>query len=571
MSLSLVCVSVHRLLPWYNTPKEVKQQMKKTALTALAVLLSASALAACSGKGNQAGETKSPSPSSAQSAAPASQKPKDPPTVELTLPIDAGATINSDTWYIKEWGSKTGVNFNLTTVPRDSQKEKLNLAIASNEFPELTRFFSDDTTYKKYGSKLFVALDPYLAGGKLPNLQAYLKKYPDIEKAMRSTEDGKLYGFPMIQDFEWVSRVWWFNNDVLKKAGMDVGQIKSLDDLKKAMLALQKENGGKPITSSRLGWSYYFWTSSTPFGIAGENNGKDPRYNAEAKKFEYGPTASPQRFKMWVEFERWMYENKLLSPDFITMKDNDLFTGYASGAFPLIREQNTAGTAGPNEPAMEAMLPFAVDGKIQTQPLAPHYNISFRGPWVISNKSKHIDDIVKALDWMYSVEGVQTLFLGKEGEHWVKDPKTPSGFKITGYQSLWTAGADGKQPAGLKTGSELGLSSWWLAGVIPEFNRYNTISAKEGEDAKAKKYLVSRDAIIKTGGTNEAPPAVSFDTEGLKRATELSNQIETYTSENALKFILGQKPMSDWDSFLAGYKNLKVDEWVKLYNDFMVK
>ncbi|MBO9605575.1 MAG: extracellular solute-binding protein [Paenibacillaceae bacterium] len=546
--------------------------LKKTALTALAVVLSGATLAACGGKSDgKSGDTAQPSPSAGQTAA-ASAAPKTPPTIEMSMPLDPGASLNSDTWSIKEWGARTGVTFNVTTVPRESQKEKLNLAIASNEFPELTRFFQDDTTYKKYGAKLFVALDPYLADGKLPNFQKYLKKYPDVEKAIRNPADGKIYGFPLVQDFEWVPRVWWMRNDLLKKQGMDAGQIKSLDDVKAAMLALQKENGGKPITSSRLGWSYYFWTASTPFGLAGENNGKDPRYNPDTKKFEYGPTAAPDRFKLWVEFERWMYENKLLSPDFLTMKDNDLFAGYASGSFPLIREQNTASSAGAtNEALMEPVLPFPVAGKIQTQVVSPHYNTNFRGPWVISNKSKNADAIVKALDWLYSDEGITTMFLGKEGEHWAKDSKTPSGYKITGFQSVWTAGADGKQPAGLKTGGDLGLGNWWLNGVIPEFNRYGMTSAKEGEDAKAKKYLNSRDAITKAGGTSEAAPAVSFDDDALKKATELGNQIETYTSENAIKFIIGQKSMSDWDSFMAGYKSLKIDDWVKLYNDAAVK
>ncbi|WP_168735568.1 extracellular solute-binding protein [Cohnella fermenti] len=545
--------------------------LRKTVITALAVILSGAAVAGCSQSNDKNGSSAQPSPSSTQTEV-ASATPATPPTIELSLPLDPGVSLSSDTWALKEWGSRTGVTFNLTTVPRDSQKEKLNLAIASNEFPELTRFFQDDTTYKKYGSKLFVALDPYLEEGKLPNFQKYLEKYPDVEQAIRNPADGKIYGFPLVQDFEWVPRVWWMRNDLLNKQGMDVSQIQSLDDVKAAMLALQKENGGKPITSSRLGWSYYFWTSSTPFGLAGENNGKDPRYNPETQAFEYGPTAAPDRFKMWVEFERWMYENNLLSPDFLTMKDNDLFAGYASGSFPLIREQNNAGQAGvDNEALLQPIMPFPVDGAIQTQAVSPHYNTSFRGPWVISNKSKNADAIMTALDWLYSEEGYTTMFIGKEGEHWVKDASTPSGYKIIGYQSVWTADADGKQPDGLITGGDLGMGVWWMNGVIPEFNRYGTLTSKAGEEAKAFKYLNSRDAIIKAGGTNEAPPPVSFDDDALKKSTELGNQIETYTSENAIKFIIGQKPMSDWDSFMAGYKNFKIDEWVGLYNEFAVK
>ena len=71
---------------------------------------------------------------------------------------------------------------------------------------------------------------------------------------------------------------------------------------------------------------------------------------------------------------------------------------------------------------------------------------------------------------------------------------------------------------------------------------------------------------VTRGLTYSLPKAVTFGEDDQKRVTTLENALETYVEENTAKFIIGQKPMSDWDSFLSGLDKLGWQELAKLYN-----
>ncbi|MBO9610872.1 MAG: extracellular solute-binding protein, partial [Paenibacillaceae bacterium] len=333
----------------------------KLANGTLAALLATSVIAGCSS--TRSNSSDSGATASAKPSAPAvSAVPKEAPTVTFMTAWDPGLPISSDLPVFVEWGKRTGVKFEVNSPPRDSFVEKMNITLASNELPDMMKFFSDDKSFNNYGPDLFVPLDDYLKNGKLPNLAKWLKKYPDIEKRMRNPVDGKIYGFPLVQDFESASSLWYVRNDMLKKAGLDASKIQSVDDLKKAMLALKEQTGG-PVTSTRLGYTYYNWTTQTYFGV-----GDGMRYEPTLKKYVFSPVDEEKRYKMWVEFERWAYEQKLLDPNFLTMKDAELFAGYGSGKYPLEREQlGSAPQLNPkNDPNIEVqpIFPFKVDGYI---------------------------------------------------------------------------------------------------------------------------------------------------------------------------------------------------------------
>jgi putative aldouronate transport system substrate-binding protein len=494
---------------------------------------------------------------------------KEIPTVEYMLPWDPGQPISSDLPVFVEWGKRTGVKFNVNSPPRDAFKEKMNIVLTANELPDMMKFFQDTATFKDYGPQLFVALDDYLKDGKLPNLEKWLKKYPEIEQVMRHPQDGKLYAFPMVQDFDFATTLWLVRNDLLKKEGLDASQINSIDDLKKAMLALKKQTGDY-ITSTRLGFDYFAERTQAYFGLNvnnGTNNGVI--YDQELKKFVFSPIEYKDRYKQWLDLVRWMYEEKLLHPNFLTMKDQELFAGYASDDFPLMMEQPAMGQLNPTNDLnkdVQPIYPFPIGGKLYSQTKDPHYNIAYRSPLVINKKSKHIDAIIQAMDYTYSDEGVEFLHLGIEGETFTRDPKTPSGYRLDKVQSVWTVGADGKYPDGLKKLTDYGYGSWWLLGVITPMNRFG-LGYKEGEEEKASLVQNRIKKLDEMGALRDPDPFLNWSKEEASKIAEITTPLKTYISENLSKFILGQKPMSEWDAYTDGFKKLRYEELVKMYND----
>lgn len=548
--------------------------MTSTTAAALAVALLAGCSSNDNGNASPSASGSSAAPGAASPSGSASEPGKEAPTVTFMTAWDPGFPISSDLPVFVEWGKRTGVKFEVNSPPRDSYVEKMNVTLASNELPDMMKFFQDDSSFNNYGPRLFVPLDDYIKDGKLPNLERWFKKYPDVEKRMRNPVDGKIYGFPLIQDFEAATSMWYVRNDLLKKGGMDASQIKSLDDLKKAMLILKEQTGG-PITSSRLGYTYYNWTTQVYFGVAdgvGGDGTNKPRYDPYQKKFVFSPIEDEQRFKKWVEFERWMYQEKLLDPAFLTMKDTELKAGYESGKYPLEREQLGSGKdLNPkNDPSIEVapILPFQIDGYMPTQMKNYHFNIGFRSPVVINKNSKHIDDIIRAMDYTYSDEGIEFFVLGVEGETFERDSKTPSGYRLDKVQSVWTRDANGNYPEGMKMLQDSGYNTLWLTGVWPAYHRYNLLNFKEGENEKATADMNLVKQLEDIGNLHEEPIILWSKEENQKR-TELSAPLNTYLSENVIKFVMGSKPMSEWDSFIAGLKKFKPEELTKMYNDKM--
>ncbi len=505
------------------------------------------------------------------------------PTLTYLLPSDPGYTFSSDSWIIKKWGEKANVNIELNSPPRDSFSVKIAALFASGQLPDMINYYQDANTtfYKQYGSQFFVPLDDYLSKGKLPGLSKWLKKYPEIKTAMDHPLDKKLYGFPLVYDVDGFDVAWTMRNDILKKGGMDVDQIKTLDDLKKAMLILKQVSGQKYIASNRLGWNFAVGMPAKFFGTS-ITMMYDNRLPGGTNQFVYAP-AYPQ-YKKFIEFLNWMYKNEILHPSFATMQQQELFAGYADGKFLICMEQATMGyQLGGSNPDKypdreeKVIFPVEIDGVIAKQPMFYHHNIVFKWPVTISKSAKNIDACMRAMDWLYTDEGVYTTLFGEEGTHWVKDDTYFGGARITGRKGYSTnlLVKEGKMSKEdyekLPDATALGsLGNYSIMGVIPSFYRFNLMDMPLNVgDTKPHTTAIMRDIDygIKNGyTTGTQDPVIDFSKEEKDELSSMQTTLDTYMSEASMKFITGDKPMSEWDSYLAQLDQLGYKKMEELYN-----
>ncbi|WP_227718490.1 hypothetical protein [Streptococcus pneumoniae] len=69
------------------------------------------------------------------------------------------------------------------------------------------------------------------------------------------------------------------------------------------------------------------------------------------------------------------------------------------------------------------------------------------------------------------------------------------------------------------------------------------------------------------GGFRPDTPVLSFTTEELDVLTKSEAGLNTFFDENIIKFIEGQRDMSEWDSFINEAKSKDLDKVTKVYND----
>ncbi|MBQ4110428.1 MAG: extracellular solute-binding protein [Clostridia bacterium] len=499
------------------------------------------------------------------------------PTITYLVPSDPGHTFTNDTWAIKEWGKATGVNFEITSPPRDTFKEKLAALIASGNLPDMINYYQDSGAdiYKTYGDKLFVSLDEYIEKGDLPNFKSWLDKYPEIRKKLSSKNDGKIYGFTHISDYNSFYSLWTVRNDLLKQGGWDADDIKTLDDLKEALLALQKVAGTPYITSSRLGWSYFALTTGIFFGSQ-PGMYYDNKFENGTNVWTYGPLT--EAYRNWADFYRWMFENELLHPNFATMQQQELFAGYGDGSFTLCMEQATSGymLGGADEkyPDREEkhIFPVEINGEVPKQALLSNLSIGYRWPVTITKNSKVIDDCLRAMDWLYGEEGISMMIRGKEGEHYVKDDNYITGIRKTGVQSSTTKRmvVNGEMTQEefdkLPTEVSLGIGSGWLSAVTPANYKWGLDDKLKSEEEAARFTPNAINKFVDEGNVVDPNPSVVLNSDEKSMVADIITPIETFVSEWTIKYIMGQHSPEEWDGFVEKVKEMGIGKIVDLYN-----
>jgi putative aldouronate transport system substrate-binding protein len=228
----------------------------------LASALALSLLSACSGgnDGNAANGGNSPEASasaSSSSSVAASSGPLDAynPPIEVTavsaiaegMKFNEGEAIDNNVWS-RAYESQLGIKVKyLWTTPAAQYDQKLNIAIASDELPDITQVSA-------------AQLKRLVEDGQVEDLSGYYDQYgseltkkiltEDGGNALKSaTFGGKLYALPKMSSGQGQSDVLWVRTDWLKK--LNLPEPKTMDDLIKTADAFVKQDpdgNGKPDT-----------------------------------------------------------------------------------------------------------------------------------------------------------------------------------------------------------------------------------------------------------------------------------------------------------------------------------
>jgi putative aldouronate transport system substrate-binding protein len=228
----------------------------------LASALALSLLSACSSgnEGNAANGGNSPEASASASSsvsAAASSGPLDAynPPIEVTavsaiaegMKFNEGEAIDNNVWS-RAYESQLGIKVKyLWTTPAAQYDQKLNIAIASDELPDITQVSA-------------AQLKRLVEDGQVEDLSGYYDQYgseltkkiltEDGGNALKSaTFGGKLYALPKMSSGQGQSDVLWVRTDWLKK--LNLPEPKTMDDVIKTADAFVKQDpdgNGKPDT-----------------------------------------------------------------------------------------------------------------------------------------------------------------------------------------------------------------------------------------------------------------------------------------------------------------------------------
>ncbi len=476
---------------------------KKRSAALLAGTLLVATTAACGGAG-------SPSTTGGAGSGEGGTKSKELKimrTYHASLEQFQGSDNINDNKLIKLLREKSGYNVTYEPLPKDNVAQKISVVLASGDVPDILWIPGKADYFKLAQQGAFEPLDDLVAQ-YIPNLDTVFSK----EELDAVRYDGKLYAIPHRAAAKVGAGV-LLRWDLFEEAGL--AEPTTLDELYAAMKTLKEKYDISPLTAAASnpgGFTSAFAPFAGAFGVGTTTVAKDGKLEFAWLQPEY--MAFLETMKQW-------YEEGLIDQEFAINKDVKdrmingtaaVSTTYWADALTIdrsIAEKQTGGVI------RYAAPPIGKDGHsgIPEQGLTSLYQ-------VIPKQAKNKIGAAEYFNFIFGEEADRVTTFGIEGEDYTVE--------------------DGKV---VQTAEQSNAIPWrtlyFLSDTDPSF--FARLEAKGFmpyyEPLTAHKQVREETAY--------APSIAAWDT----KFTELRN----YAEENALKFIMNKRDLSEFDKFVEEF------------------
>jgi len=489
-------------------------------------------------------------------------------TFKATEPVTFGMLYRDhpnyplkEDWLIfQQLKSNQNVSFDITSAPLSDWDAQKSLIISAGDAPDLIT-----VTYPGQETQ-------FVAGGALLPISDYVQYMPNFQQKVKDwglgdyvenlrQADGKYYMLPGFYQSPQPQYSMVIRKDAWDAAGVTEDPA-TWDDFK---ADLEKVKAAHPD-----GWAYsdrWSTTNNTPLGatlnfaapnfntMAGWGFGNGLWYDQDSKKFEYAPTT--QGYKDLVGYFADLVAAGLLDPESVTQDDETAVQKFTSG-----ESQTIAGNTQEINTYRTSFADAGTDAELRLirVPAGPGGDNVAAGSrtasgFMLSSKVKdkpYFQALLQFVDWLYySDEGLEFAKWGVEGTTFTKD----GGKRALAADVDW----NGLNPGGTKLlNADFGFSN----GV---FMLANGSSDEEVMSMSSDEVV---EFVESMADKTELPlaPTAPLDEMAQEQVTLLQSALNDSVVQNTAAFILGKRPMSDWDAWLGELKGLNVDQYVETYN-----
>lgn len=448
---------------------------------------------------------------------------------------------------------KTRVNIKFIHPAANQETEQFNLMIASNQLPDMIFYNWANVTggpAKYIDDGVILRLNDAMEKWA-PNFMKYIEQYPEARK-QSVLDDGTFYMFPMLRINSDNEGGQWFRvaghmirQDWLDKLGLQMPT--TMEELYEVFVAFRDKdpngNGLKDEIPYAVPSSSGLTTLAPMFGVLYEFMLKDG-------KVAYGPL-QPE-FREFVETMRKWYAEKLIDNEY-SLTDGAALTTKITNSLAGSTFNYLAGGMGTWTNMMKGKDGFNLVAMPWTKRNAdsPAYASQqdyiriVAGPGMaITTACKNVELAVKFRDYFYSEQGILDSNFGILDESYTM--------------------VDGKPVYTDKVlNNDKGLT------VTQALSQY-VMSSSNDAMVKTSDYFKQVTLLLDVQKASQpvwnaadtsllVPPIAQTVDEASEIASIMSN-ISTYVDEMFVKFVMGQKPMEEYDAFLNELRRLDIDK-----------
>ncbi|HHY82921.1 MAG TPA: extracellular solute-binding protein [Clostridiales bacterium] len=521
---------------------------------------------------NKPEATATPAPSARETAAPEETEPSgsemleaDPNVYATGMPIvkdkitvsimGAKHPIHGE-WsnmvFFKIMEEKTNIAFTYNTPAWELFTEQKNLAFTTGSYPEV--FFGAMLTPKEevtYGSQgILLPLEEYI-DKYCPNIVAMFEQNPGL-RASITAPDGHIYSLPnyTTAPLAMAAQPNWVNYEWMKALGIEESDLPTtLDGLYELLVRFKTEdpNGNGqadeiPYTFSDKVGDGLFNNFLPPFGIPSKR-----AFVTSDGVVKYG--FLEPNFIHFLEFVNRLWEEKLIDQDSFaqdwsakTGKSQSNLVGMTVEAVP----DTAFGIPEPEEAVKYPMMPawgtqYSPQATLRTTGLAT-------GTFAITDKCKNVEAMMRWVDYLYSEEGSLLIHYGPEGNLYRVLPDGMFEYIIP----TDGRGVEEKRGGEITPDCGLPLPKWVRPQTETNWNSVLQQQRAAQVDKKLWPYAVL------------PMPNLFFTLEEQEQLDIITIDLYKYEDENAVKFITGELPLSEWSKFTDQLKKMGVEELIRI-------
>ncbi|MBD2871069.1 ABC transporter substrate-binding protein [Paenibacillus sp. IB182493] len=517
------------------------------------------AISGCSsnGEGNSPGVQSTPSAGTDGGSAVAEYPSSFSYWVELDGDSAASLTNFSEVAAYKKLEEITGTKVEFKHPGGDGAqvKEQFNLMIASRNLTDViqTNWLAVPKGPQNAIEEGTIIRLNELIDEHAPNFKKFLDENPDIAN-MIMTDKGDIYAFPFIRKADQL-KVYYgpiVRQDWLDKLGLD--KPATIADWEATLTAFRDQdpngNGQKDevpflletgaVRNESLNQLIGAW------GILAKFYQKDG-------KVQYGEL-QPEYEQFMATLSDW-YAKGLIDKDFpavdgklkdakVTGDTLGAFYGFASGSIgkylDLVKDHPTFALSALSHPALQA---GGVSAAGQLSPTYPGEHAV-----VITSEAKNPEKIVKWLDLGYGEEGHMLFNFGIEGESYAMKDGKPE------YTEVITQNPDG---LAFKQAQARYMRTHFGGPFLQDLDSFL-------QQMKYPQQLEAVDVWAQAENQIQLPP-ITLTAEESAKVASIMNDVNTYSDEMIIKFIMGVEPMSNFADYVDTLKQFGVEEAIGVY------
>lgn len=448
---------------------------------------------------------------------------------------DVGVTELPDgkgTQVIKNYLGNIEIEWELP--PFSDYDTKIALYMNSGDIPDLI-WVRAQTTFATYADAgLFADCNQYLDA--MPNFKAASEKYPFTHIFTNSS--GELVLLPDIQN-DFVGEGFFANKTLLDQHGIAVPT--NLAEFEAACEALKAADPNITPFHTFWGLSYYEYA----FGSAIDARA-DEFYDHTAKKYAH-PLLDPvgTKFKDLTMMLADYYQRGFFNQEFMTMSDDQTKALIATGNWGFTYTYQNQIYAWYGETDNKAALPIEF---VPMMPPAPEGTksrinicyISDNPAWAygVSAATANPELLCAVVDSVYSDTVANVLDWGVKDFSFTVDENGEKQW----IDSFLAAGDDARKDAGV-----------WNV-LLPRYVRMvDNNSMLRKTDEQSKEMIRMYTAALQDGTVYSPydPYAPKFTDDEKDERSAIITPVKTVVDEGKMKFILGDRPLAEWDQFIG--------------------